>query len=244
MHTYSNTNFQDPIPVISSTFQIHSSNRIPILLILQLETDYFSSSLISEKSYSKQRHSTVFKEFQKLHSTCRRQRALRLILHTESKETFITEKKFYTQKARRSSSTSNHPTRPSKGIPGIPATRPSKDIPDIPVIHDIQPFQAILHASRTSRHYYIHPGIPPFYSILQLECMFYISIGFHRDSTEYQLRHYKHSNFILQRKGDVAISVRIDIFSRIEFNQAFVLSSDNTNYKNDIQYFSQLFDEH
>ena len=64
------------------------------------------------------------------------------------------------QKAKRSSSTSIHPTRPSKGIPGIPAARPSKgipeipDIPDIPVIHDIQPLQAILHVpvpSSTSR---------------------------------------------------------------------------------------------
>ena len=70
------------------------------------------------------------------------------------------EKTFYMQKAKRSSSTSIHPTRPSKGIPGIPAARPSKgipeipDIPDIPVIHDIQPLQAILHVpvpSSTSR---------------------------------------------------------------------------------------------
>ena len=36
---------------------------------------------------------------------------------------------------------------------------------------------------------------------------------------------------------------QIDIFSRIEFKQASVLSNDNTNYKNDIQHFSQLFDE-
>ena len=58
---------------------------------------------------------------------------------------------FYIQKAKRSLSTSIHPTRPSKGIP---------DIPDIPVIHDIQP----------SRHYYmfqyfqylpVHPGFHP-----------------------------------------------------------------------------------
>ena len=71
-------------------------------------------------------------------------------IDTTYRGTFIPEKKFYTQKARRSSSTSNHPTRPSTGITGIPATRPSKGIPDIPVIHDIQPFQAILHASRDS----------------------------------------------------------------------------------------------
>ena len=34
-----------------------------------------------------------------------------------------------------------------------------------------------------------------------------------------------------------------DIFPGIEFNPSFVLSSDNTNYKNDIQLFPQLFDE-
>ena len=42
----------------------------------------------------------------------------------------------------------------------------------------------------------------------------------------------------------VAISVKMTLFSRIEFNQAFILSSDNTNYKNDIQWFRHLFDEH
>ena len=35
-----------------------------------------------------------------------------------------------------------------------------------------------------------------------------------------------------------------DIFPRIELNPSFVLSSDNTNCKNDIQLFHQLFDEH
>ena len=37
---------------------------------------------------------------------------------------------------------------------------------------------------------------------------------------------------------------QIDIFSRIELIPSFVLSSDNTNCKNDIQLFHQLFDEH
>ena len=41
----------------------------------------------------------------------------------------------------------------------------------------------------------------------------------------------------------VAISVRIDIFSRIELSLLCVLSSRVTNYKNDIQLFHQLFDE-
>ena len=46
----------------------------------------------------------------------------------------------------------------------------------------------------------------------------------------------------------VAISVKIsrcqdDIFPRIELIPSFVLSSDNTNCKNFIQLFHQLFDE-
>ena len=83
-----------------------------------------------------------------------------------------------------------------KAFPDIP------DIPDIPVIRDIQPPQAILHVP-------VPPGFSPHYSILQLECIFYTSAGFHRNSTEYQLRHYKLQTFILlQRKGDVVISVK------------------------------------
>ena len=149
MHANSNTGFQDPIPVTTSILQqlqIHSkhvsSNRIKIqliLLILQLETDYFSS--YSFQKYSiRSSGTTVFTETSRtailhkevlqdssapilqgypynphttsinihhtsiqriLHpesnSTCRRQRALRvlLLLHTEGKETFIPEKKFY-----------------------------------------------------------------------------------------------------------------------------------------------------
>ena len=142
MHAYSNTDFQDPT---TFQFQVHSLNRIIILLILQLQTDYFSSSFISEKSHSKQRHYTVFTETET--SFYMQKTKSSLILHTEGKETFTPEKKFYTQKARRSLSTSNHLTRPSKGIPAV---RHSKSIPDIPVIHDIQPFQAILHTSRDS----------------------------------------------------------------------------------------------
>ena len=34
-----------------------------------------------------------------------------------------------------------------------------------------------------------------------------------------------------------------DTIGRIELNPSFVLSSDNTNCKNDIQLFLQLFDE-
>ena len=34
-----------------------------------------------------------------------------------------------------------------------------------------------------------------------------------------------------------------DTIGKIELNQSFALSSDNTNYRNDIQLFHQLFDE-
>ena len=127
--------------------QVHSSNvslnRIKIqkiLLILQLETDYFSKLFISEM-HLKQWHYSLHRDFQNCYSTrrsptgffssnsssnapilqgypsihiqptraqyiqrilhpesnstYRRQRALRVLLHTEGKETFIPEKKFY-----------------------------------------------------------------------------------------------------------------------------------------------------
>ena len=60
MHTDSNTEFQNLIPVITSNV---SSNRIKIqeiLLILQLETDYFSKLFISEMHSSSD--ITVFTE--------------------------------------------------------------------------------------------------------------------------------------------------------------------------------------
>ena len=34
-----------------------------------------------------------------------------------------------------------------------------------------------------------------------------------------------------------------DTIGKIELNPSFILSSDNNNYKNDIQLFPQLFDE-
>ena len=67
----SNTEFQDPIPVITSTFQACSSNRIKIqviLLILQLETDYFSSYSFQNL---KQWHYSLHRDFQNSYSTRR-----------------------------------------------------------------------------------------------------------------------------------------------------------------------------
>ena len=124
----------------------------------------------------------------------------------------------------------------------------SRDIQDIPVIHDLPAFQAILQCSSISRestpfqHSPIRMHILQFYS-------FHSSIGLHRKLHRVPVGQLQTlQTFILQRKGDVAISVKMsrcqdDIFPRIELIPSFVLSSDNTNCKNDIQLFHQLFDE-
>ena len=131
-------------------------------------------------------------------------------------------------------------------IPGIPATRPSKGTRVTPVAPEtfqtfqsfmtFQPFQAILQVP-------VFPRNPPHSSILRLECIFYIfyefysSIGFHRKLHRVPVEQLQtflqtlHSS----KKGRCCDIGQIDIFSRIELIPSFVLSSDNTNYKNDIQ---------
>ena len=96
--------------------------------------------------------------------------------------------------------------------------------PDIPILPDtpvtfwtfksfmtFQPFQAILQILQVP----VSPGIPPHSSILRLECIFYIfysSIGFHRKLHRVPVEQYKlqtfYRHYILQRKGDVVISVK------------------------------------
>ena len=76
----------------------------------------------------------------------------------------------------------------------------SRDIPDIPVIHDLPAFQAILQCSSISRESTPFQHSPIRIHILHILQFYnsYSSIGFHRNSTEYQLgnyRHYKHSFF-------------------------------------------------
>ena len=107
-----------------------------------------------------------------------------------------------------------------------------------------QPFQAILQVP-------VPPGFTPHYSILQLECIFYIfykfysSIGFHRKLHRVPvgqlqtLQTFIHSS----KKGRCCDIGQIDIFFRIELFPLSSLSSDNTNCKNDIPLFHQLFDE-
>ena len=99
MHAYSNTEFQNLIPVITSNV---SSNRIKIqeiLLILQLETDYFSKSFISEMLHSKQWHYSLHRDFQNCYST---RRSLTRFFSSNPTRAHP----FYMQKAKSSSSTS------------------------------------------------------------------------------------------------------------------------------------------
>ena len=118
-------------------------------------------------------------------STCRRQRALRVLQSSSRNSTH----------RRQGDLLEMHPCV-LQDIQGNSSC--SRDIQDIPVIHDLPAFQAILQYS----------------SILQLECIFYSSIGFHRNSTEYQLgnyRHYIHSS----KKGrccDISQDVKMTYF--------------------------------
>ena len=126
-------------------------------------------------------------------------------------------------------------------IPGFPATRPSKGIPDIPVvpgildipvIHDLPAFPGNSTSSSISRESNPFQHSPIRMHILQNSTVRLVST---ENSTEYQL-----SNNILQtlhssKKGRCCDIGQIDIFSRIELFPSIVLSSDNTNCKNDIQ---------
>ena len=255
-------------------------NRIKIqviLLILQLETDYFSSYSF-QKCSIRSSGTTVFTETSRtaiLHEEVLQDSSAPIlqgypytyiihqsrefsiqnpILHAEDKELF--EYYYYIQRAKRPSFQKRNSTHRRQRdlleihpciLQDLPKTfqafqpqDPPKAFQTFQSFMTFQPLQAILQVP-------VSPGNPPHSSILRLECIFYIfykiysSIGFHRKLHRVPVgQYYKHSTnilqtFILQRKGDVAISVRIDRFSRIELFPSIVLSSEKTNYKNDIQ---------
>ena len=164
-------------------------------------------------------------------STCRRQRALR-VLQSSSRN--------YTHR-RQGDLLEMHPCV-LQDIPGNSSC--SRDIPDIPVIHDLPAFQAILQCSSTSRestpfqHSPIRMHILQFYS-------FYSSIGFQKTppSTSWAITDITNITFKEREMLRYRSRCQDDIFPRIELIPSFVLSSNNTNCKNDIQLFHQLFDE-
>ena len=144
-------------------------------------------------------------------STCRRQRALRvLLLHTEGKGPSF-QKRNSTHR-RQGDLLEMHPCV----LQDLPV------VPDIPVIPDtpetfqafqsfmtFQPFQAILQCSSISRESTPFQHSPIRMHILQFYNS-YSSIGFHRKLHRVPVGQLQTlQTFILQRKGDVAISVKL-----------------------------------
>ena len=150
-------------------------------------------------------------------TTCREFSIQNPILHAEDKELFGYYYYYYIQRAKRPSFQKRNSTHRRQGdlleihpcvLQDLPKAFQAFQPQDLPKVFQIfqafqslqtfqtfmtfQPFQAILQV----------PGIPPHSSILQLECIFYVFynsytlIGFHRNSTEYQLSKYKHSTNI------------------------------------------------
>ena len=158
-------------------------------------------------------------------------------LHAEDKELF----EYYSPVSRNSTHRRQgdlleiHPCV-LQDIPGNSSC--SRDIPDIPVIHDLPAFPAILQCSSISRESTPFQHSPIRMQILQFDWFPQKT----PPSTSWAITNITVRTFILQRKGDVAISVKLTDYSNriISF---IVLSSDNTNCKNDIQLFPQLFDE-
>ena len=133
------------------------------------------------------------------------------------------------------------------------------DIPVTPVTpvapETFRTFQSFM-TFQPSRQFYnvpVSPGNPLHSSILRLECIFYIfynfysSIGFQKTppSTSWAITDITNIHSFFKEREMLRYRSRCqdDIFPRIELIPSFVLSSDNTNCKNDIQLFHQLFDE-
>ena len=157
------------------------------------------------------------------------------ILHTEDRELF----EYYNSTHRRQGDLLEMHPCVLQDIPGNSSC--SRDIPDIPVIHDLPAFQAILQCSSISRESTPFQHSPIRMHILQ----FYSSIGFQKTppSTSWAITDITNITFKEREMLRYRSRCQDDIFPRIELIPSFVLSSDNTNCKNDIQLFHQLFDE-
>ena len=150
-------------------------------------------------------------------STCRRQRALRVLLHTEGKGPSF-QKRNSTKKARRSS------RNPSVFY---------RTFQTFQSFMTFQPFQAILQCSSISRESTPFQHSPNRMHILQILQFDWFPQKLHRVPVG-QLQTFLQT-LLSSKKGRCCDIGQIDIFSRIELIPSFVLSSDNTYYKNDIQ---------
>ena len=244
-----------------------SSNRIKIqviLLILQLETDYFSSYSF-QKCSIRSSGTTVFTETFRtaiLHEEVLQDSSAPILqgypsIHiqpTHAQSHYSTSREFsiqnpilhaedkelfeyyyYIQRAKRPSFQKRNSTHRRQG--DLLEMHPC-------VLHDLprtfqsvmtfQPFQAILQFYKVP----VSPGNPTHYSILRLECIFYkfySSIGFHRNLHRVPIGQLQTTNIHSSKKGRCCDIGQIDIFSRIELFPSNVLSSEKTNCKNDIQ---------
>ena len=134
------------------------------------------------------------------------------ILHTEDRELF--EYYYYNSTHRRQGDLLEMHPCVLQDIPGNSSC--SRDIQDIPVIHDLPAFQAILQCSSISRESTPFQHSPIRMHILHILQFysFHSSIGFHRKLHRVPVGQLQTlQTFILQRKGDVAISVKLTDYS-------------------------------
>ena len=157
------------------------------------------------------------------------------ILHTEDKELF----EYYTPDSRNSTH-----RRQGDLLEMHPCVL--HDIPGSPVIHDLPAFQAILQCSSISRE-----STPVQHSPIRMHILHILQFlqfdWFPQKtppSTSWAITDITNITFFKEREMlRYQSRCQDDIFPRIELIPSFVLSSDNTNCKNDIQLFHQLFDE-
>ena len=202
---------------------LQSSTETSRTAILHEEVLQDSSSSNSSSNYSSNPTRAHYTTIQRIlhpesNSTCRRQRALRVLLLQSSPRN--------STHRRQGDLLEMHPC----------VSRHSSH----PMT--FQPFQAILQCSSISRE-----STPFQHSPIRMYILHILQFDwFPENSTEYQLdnyRHYKHSFFKEREMLRYRSRCQDDIFPRIELIPFIVLSSDNTNCKNDIQLFHQLFDE-
>ena len=245
MHTDSNTELQNLIPAITSNV---SSNRIKIqeiLLILQLETDYFSKLFISEM-HSKQWHYSLHKDFQNCYSTRRsltrffssnsssnstraHYTTIQRILHPESNSTYRRQRALrvlplHSRGQRNLYSRNSMHRRQGDLLEMHPCVL--HDIPVTPVAPEtfrtfqsfmtFQPFQAILQCSSISRESTPFQHSPIRMHILHI--LQFLQFDWFPQktppSTSWAITNITVRTFILQRKGDVAISVKLTDYSK------------------------------
>ena len=161
------------------------------------------------------------------------------ILHTEDKELF--EYYYYIQRAKRPSLQKRNSTHRRQGDLLEMHTCVLQDLPmtfqTFQSFMTFQPFQAILQCSSISRESTPFQHSPIRMHILQFDWFPQKT----PPSTSWAITDI--TNIHSSKKGRCCDIGQIDRFSIIELFPFIVLSSDNTNCKNDIQLFHQLFDE-